>query len=81
MFVDVNKEGKEQESSHQNCKYFLQLHQQFYSLEMFCHQSSRNSAELNVEANCMFKKSSQEQMDLHFLYFCRHWWADPMPKD
>lgn len=56
MFVDVNKEGKEQESSHQNCKYFLQLHQQFYSLKMFCHQSSRNSAELNVETNYMFTK-------------------------
>lgn len=69
MFVDVNKEGKEQESSHQNCKYFLQLHQQFYSLEMFCHQSSRNSAELNVEANCMFKKIISRADGLAFFIF------------
>lgn len=37
MFVRVNKEAKEQENSLQNCKHFLRLDKQFYSLEMFCH--------------------------------------------
>lgn len=37
MLVHINKEAKEQENSVQNCKHFLQLDQQFYSLEMFCH--------------------------------------------
>lgn len=37
MFVHVNKEAKEQENSLQNYKDFLQLRQQFNSLEMYCH--------------------------------------------
>lgn len=60
MFVHINKEAKEQESSVQNCKHFLQLDQQFYSLEMFCHWSRCCSAKLNLETHILCLKNNHK---------------------
>lgn len=68
MFVHVNKEVKEQENSLQNCEYFLQLDQQFYSLEMFCHWNRWCSAELNLEIQILCLKNNNKNRWTWFFY-------------